>query len=141
MVVYAVAEPYLLQILLESLVVGGVLIPPIIVVDGLEGHSQGEVVAAILVPDNVASGLCGLAQVVDHSLLAGSKVFESGHFVAEHLNVRKTVHDVLKILVLYTMSRHGTGERRTYGQCRNSLFHKCIFKLILVFNLETSYST
>ncbi len=66
---YAVAEPYQLQVFLESLEVLAVAVSFVVCVDVLEGFADLEVVTSVLVPDDVAPHLRGLRQIVEHLLL------------------------------------------------------------------------
>ena len=95
----SVAKPHLLQIFLEGLEVRRIAVPLVVGEDILQKFADLKVVSAVLVPDDVASGLGGLRQVVDHFFLVERETVELGHFVAEHLDVGKPVDMVVEILV------------------------------------------
>ena len=88
-VMYAVGKPHLTQVGEESLPVlalvhyGGVL------QDVLQQTADGQVVAAVLVPQDVASAQGSLRQVVDILLLPQAQVLEGRHAVAQQLYVGK----------------------------------------------------
>ena len=69
MVMYSVAEPYLLEIFLKRLEVFGVPVAVVFCIYLLQKLTYLEVVTAVLVPDDVASHLRGLRQIVEHLFL------------------------------------------------------------------------
>ncbi len=55
MVVYAVAKPYLLEVCLESFVIGIVLVAVVVGVYGFKHVADGKVLGIVLVPQYVAT--------------------------------------------------------------------------------------
>ena len=87
----AVAEPHLLEVLLEGFVVLGGLVAVVRGINCLEQGADLEVVAAVLVPNDVSPGLCCLAEIVDHELLVERELVEVGYLVAEDFDVGEVV--------------------------------------------------
>ena len=121
-VMYAVGKFYLLQIELKPLVVGAVPVAVIVGIDILDEVADGQVVAAVLVPEYVAAGDGGLGEIVDEDALARGEFLEAGHFVAQHLDVCKTIHGVVEIIGLcggILASARRDGQHRRSRQSRN----------------------
>ena len=91
MMMDAVGKPDLLHVLLEGLPLRVVLVALIMLVHRLANMADRQVVAAVLVPKDVASPQGSLCQIIDQSLLLQVELFESRHFVAKHLDVGKTI--------------------------------------------------
>ena len=81
MVVYAVGEPHLLQVLFHRLEVGVVAVAVVFGVYVLQGVAHGEVVLEILVEQYVATAFGRLGQVVYQLLLLQRQVLEFGNIV------------------------------------------------------------
>ena len=107
----AVAEPHLLQVFQEGLVVLVVLAALVVAVDFLKGLAHHQVVLAVLVKEDVATVECSLGQIIYQLLLLERQVLEAGHLVAQHLDVGKSVHRVVKVIVL------------SHCSCNNHFFH------------------
>ena len=99
MMVDTVAEPYLLQILLESLEVGRCAVAGISGIDIFEQTADLQIVAAVLIPYYVAAGLSGLREIIKHLLLLKRKRVKLRHFISEHLDVGEIVDMIIEILV------------------------------------------
>ena len=122
--VYAVAEPYLLQVLLEGLEVLGLAVALVVGVYVLQELADLEVVHAVLVPDDVAAHLSGLGEVVEHYLLVQGEAVELGDLVSENLDVGEPVDVVVEVLV-----DHGACGERGHGakhQCGEEFIHNNI---------------
>ena len=92
-VVDAVGEPHLLEVLFERLPLLGRAVAGVVLVEGLQRAAHGKVRGAVLVEEDVAAALGGLGEVVDQLLLFERQSVESGHFVADHLHVVEAVDD------------------------------------------------
>ncbi len=82
MVVDAVGEPYLFEVFLKSLELWVVAVALISCVYFFEHVAQLEIQAAVLVPQDVASGEGGLCEMVYEHFLAQRQFVEIGHWVA-----------------------------------------------------------
>ena len=93
MVVDAVGEPHLLEVFFERLPVVGRAVALIIKVECFERAPDRQVGRAVLVEENIAPALGRLGEVVDQLFLFEGKLLESGHFVADDLDVVEAVDD------------------------------------------------
>ena len=80
------------HVLLEGLPLR--IVPVALVIDKhiLADVADRNVVAAVLVPEDVAAPLGSLGEVINKFLLLERERLESRYFIAEHLDVRKAVH-------------------------------------------------
>ena len=115
-VVDAVGEPHLLEVFLERLPLGGRAVAGVVLIDDLQRPPDRKVHAAVLVVENIPAALGSLGQVVDELLLAKGKLVESGHFVADDLDVVETIDDPRCV---------GPGGVAARGQRGNSACHGC----------------
>ncbi len=113
MVVNTIAKPHLLQIFLEIFIVFRIFVALIIGVDIFEKFAYLEVVAAVLIPDNVAASLSGFAQVIDHFLLIERQTVELRHFIAKHFDVGEAVDVIVEVFI-----DHGSGLHSEH-RCEN----------------------
>ncbi len=95
----AAAEPYLLDVGLESLEIGAVAVAAVVGVDILEEVADSEVVDVVLVPEDVAAPEGCFGEIVDQNLLVEGETVEVRHFVAEHFDIGETVDVVVEIVV------------------------------------------
>lgn len=86
-VVYAVGEPYLLEVGEHGWVGGHV----VVAIDGFECFPDAQVVAALLVGGDVTPCEGGLGEVVDIVFLAESELLEPVEPVAQHLDVGESL--------------------------------------------------
>ncbi len=101
MVVNAIAEPYLFEIFLKSLEVFGITVSIVAGIDLFKEATELEIILAILIPDDVASHLRSLRQIVKHLFLIKRETGIFRHFIAEHFDVGKAIHMEIKIFVFY----------------------------------------
>ena len=99
MVVYAVAEPYLLEVFLESFELRAFAVTFVAGVDIFKKLAYLKVVTSVLVPDYVATHLCGLSQIIEHLFLAKREAVELGYFISEYFDVGEAVHMIVEVLV------------------------------------------
>ena len=130
-VVYAVAEPHLLHVLLERLEIGAVAVAVVGGVDVFERAAQGQVRGAVLVPEDVAAPEGCFGEVVDERLLVDAEAVEIGHLVAEHFDVGEAVGRVVEIGVGRSLLLVAGRGHDAEGQCChcNDSFH--LFKRAL----------
>ena len=88
-VMYTTREPYTLGVGHEVLPFLSLLVALEVGVYGLQHLADNEVVASVLVEQDVAALQRSLLEVVNKFLLVERERIESLHFVAEHLDVRK----------------------------------------------------
>ena len=88
---YAVCEPNSLQINFESQPIWVVLVAIVVCIDGFQRFPQLQAITTILVPKNVPSKQRSLGKIVNKKFLTKWKFFKSRHFVAQQLNVGKTL--------------------------------------------------
>ena len=96
----AVTKPHLLQVLLKSFEVGTCTVASIVGVNGLKHLTYHEVILAILVKEYVTALKGGLGEVIYILLLLQAQVVKTRDLIAQHLDVGKAVHIVVKIAVL-----------------------------------------
>ena len=99
MVVDTVAEPHLLHICVESLVIGAFAVAVIVGVHSLEEVAHSKVVGVVLVPEDVAAPQCCLGKIVHKYLLIERKTVEVGHLIAKYLDVGKTLYMIVEIVI------------------------------------------
>ena len=75
----AVGEPHLLEILLEGLPFGCSAVAAVVRVNRLQCPAYGKIVFEILVEDDIPSAQGGLVEVVDEFLLVKGEVLEAGY--------------------------------------------------------------
>ncbi len=112
-VVYAVGEPHLFEILLQCLEVGRIAVVGVVVYS-LQRVSYDQIVFEILVEKDVASALGGLRQIVYKLLLSERQTLESGNLVADDLDVVEAVDDPR------LFRGFGLCGRCACGDCKNS---------------------
>ena len=115
-VVDAVAEPDPFQVDGEGLEEVAVPVALVAGVDGFEHAADAQVVAPVLVEEDVAPLQGGFGKVIDKGFLTEAQVVETGHLVAEHLDVGK-----LLVSVLETVG-HGGGQRTGSYEHGDKLF-------------------
>ena len=92
-VVDAVGEPHFFEVFFERFPLVGRAVSFIIKVERFERAPDRQVGRAVLVEEDVATALGRFGQVVDQLFLFERKPFESGHFVADDLDVVEPVDD------------------------------------------------
>ena len=90
-VVDAVGEPDLLEVLLQSLPFGRRTVALEVLIDGLQRAAHGQVVLEVLVVEDVTAALGRLREVVNQLLLLERQLLEAGNLVTNHLDVVETV--------------------------------------------------
>ncbi len=100
MVVYAVAEPYLLEVGFEGFEVVGVARSVVGCVHGLEHAADVEVGGVVLVPEDVAAPEGCLGEIVHQDFLVEGQVLEFGNFVAEYFDVGEVVDHIIEVVGL-----------------------------------------
>ena len=98
---YAVGKPHLTQVGEESLPVLALVRDGRVLQDVLQQMAYGQVVAAVLVPQDVASAKSRLCKVVDILLLPQAQVLEGRHTVAQQLYVGKAHLGVCEGVILH----------------------------------------
>ena len=98
MVMYAVAEPYALQIEFLCLELVVVAVAGVILVYSFQCSSYLQVVFAILVKQYVATFQCCLRQVVEQCTLLQRQLLESGYLVSKNLQVGESLYLVGEIV-------------------------------------------
>ena len=98
MVVDAVAEPDAFQVDGERAVEVALAVALVVGVDGFEQAADAQVVAPVLVKEDVAALKGGLGEVVDEGFLPEAELVETRHLVAEHLDVGKLLVGVLEVI-------------------------------------------
>lgn len=93
MMIDTVAEFNLFQISHEGLEFFRIAVTVIIGVDGFEQLTQGKIVFAVLIPQDVAALDGGFCQEVDKLLLIERQILESGHHITKNLDVSEAVND------------------------------------------------
>ena len=88
-VVDARGEPKATQVGLEGFKLLAFLLHLIGGVDGLEHVAEAQVVASVLVEEDVAAQECGLLKVINEGFLLERELLKALHLVAQHLNVVK----------------------------------------------------
>ena len=91
MVVYAVGEPYALCVGDEGAPLLGGLVALIVGIDRLEHLTDDEVVATVLVEEDIASVQGCLLKVIYEFLLVECERIKPLHFVAKHLDISKSL--------------------------------------------------
>ena len=97
MVVNAVREPNSLEICYHILEVLCFSVAFVIRIYSFQHTTDAQVVATVLVEEDVASCQRGFAEVVNQRLLFQVKLLKSVNFVTEHLNVCKLFVCVIKL--------------------------------------------
>ncbi len=90
--IYTVAEFNLLQIFLKSqklLVFTGSFI---VLIDTFEHLPKGKVIFPVLIPKDIAAGKGRLCEIIHKFFLVERQFLKTGHRVAQHLYVGKTVN-------------------------------------------------
>ena len=100
MVVDAVAEPHTLEVLFHGHKVGISAVALVVTVGLLQKVTNLQVVASVLVEQNVASPKGSFLQVIDECLLLQRELLETVHTIAQHLDVGKTFVCELKTVLL-----------------------------------------
>lgn len=97
-VVDAGGEPEALQIDFKGaeVVVGAVAL--VVGIHFLKGTADAEVVASVLVEEDVAAREGGFLEVIDEGFLPQRELVEAGHLVAQHLDVGKLLVGVAEIV-------------------------------------------
>ena len=90
-VVDAVGEPYLLEILLHGAELGGVALVVVPQVDVLQYAAHGEVILEVLVEEYVAAAFGSLRKVIYQFLLLQGQLLEFGDFISQNLDVVEAV--------------------------------------------------
>ena len=114
-VVDAVGEPYLFEVLLQRLPLGRRAVALIVLVNRLQRAAHRKVHRAILVEQDVTAAFGSLGKVIDQLLLFERQLFETGNFVTDDLDVVETVDDPRR-LAFRAVAR---------GQCGNNKCHGC----------------
>ena len=94
----AVGEPHTLQIQHKFVPFLRGLVAGVVLVHALADAANTQIVAAILVRQDVPTPQCGFAQVVHKSLLLNTQVLKSGHAIAQYTQVIKLIYHIRKIL-------------------------------------------
>ena len=89
MVVYAVREPYALHVGHKVLPILGRLVALIVGIHCLQHLANDEVVASVLVEQDVASLQGSLLEVIHEFLLVEGQFVKSLHLVTKHLDIGK----------------------------------------------------
>ena len=115
-VVDAVGEPHLFQVLLQRLPFGRRAVAGIILIDCFQRAAHGKVDGAVLVEEDVAAALGGLGQVIDELLLLKRQLVEAGDFVTDDLDVVEAVDDPRRLALrrLAARSKRNSGKRHRY---------------------------
>ncbi len=92
----AVAEPHLLNVLLESLEVGAFAVAVVCGVDVFKRMAKGQVGRAVLIPKYVASPKGCFREIVDEGFLIHAQAVEIGHLIAQHFDVGESVGRVVE---------------------------------------------
>ena len=118
----AVGEPDLFQVLFERFPLGAFAVARIVLVDRFERAAHGQIVLAILVVEDVAAALRGLGQIVDELLLVERKLGEARDLVTDHLDVVEAVDDPRSRLRLVGAGARSSGKKCHRCDC-NDFFH------------------
>ena len=97
-----VGEPHALQVTLKGGELFGILVVGIIEVECLQRSTDTQVVATVLVIEDIASPECRFAQAIEQRLLLQTQTVELRYVVAEDFQVIELVHGVLESLLLLT---------------------------------------
>src|SRR5262245_49263633 len=91
MVMDAVREPDALQVHHERAKIGGVAVARVVLEDFLERALDREVVAVLLVEDDLAAAERSLVQIVEERFGLAVEAVEARNSVAQHRNVREAL--------------------------------------------------
>ena len=111
-------EEHALRIDQEGVPVRALALAFILVQNVLEDVAQSDIVAAILVPHDVAAPFRSLCQIIRVALLIQRKVAPSGHFVAHYLQVGELVDGVFEFLGFL-----GAAAQRGRSRCDDDHFN------------------
>ena len=104
MMMDAAAEEYAFRIDEELVVFLAGTVALVIFNDVLQHLSHCEIVLAVLVPVNVPSEFCSLAQVIDILFLFQCQFFPPGNLIPHDLDISKLIHEVLEIAFLLVIA-------------------------------------
>ena len=91
MVMDAVAEPYSLEIYVESAKVVTLALALVLDIYGLQHPADAQVVTAVLIPQDVPPPECRLTQMIEQDLLPECQALKAWHTIAQHLQVGKAL--------------------------------------------------
>ena len=120
----AVGEPHFLEVLLERLPLGRRAVAAEVFVDDLQRPAHRQVRRTVLVVEDVAAALGRLGQVIDEFLLLQREVFESGDFVADHLDVVEAIDDPGPVVRGGRAARSEKRQCESHGCVRKGSFHR-----------------
>ena len=132
-VVDAVGEPDLFEVLLQRQPFGRSTVALVVFVNDLKRAAHGKVHRAVLVEKNVAAALGGFGKVIDQLFLFERKLLEAGDFVTDDLDIVETVDDPRRF-ALGAAARGQSGNNKCHGCNSKKLFHNVITALGFVKN-------
>ena len=109
MVMDSVGEFDLFEIFFEPAELRVVAVTFVIGIDIFEKIANGQIVAAVLIPEDVAACQSGLGQIVDEETLSLRQVFEAGDIVAQNFDVGEAVDDLIVERLLRGLADGGAG--------------------------------
>ena len=124
-VVDAVGEPHLFQILLQSLPFGRRAVPGVVFVNHFKGPAHRQVHDAVLVVENVPAALRSLRKIIDQFLLFERQRLETRYFVTDDLDVVEAVDDPRRRTLRRVAARGQCGNHKCHGYKRKKPFHAC----------------
>ena len=107
-VVNAGREPHAFEVFGDSGEEGGVAVSLVGRIDRFEHLADAEIVASVLVEQNVASGKGGFLEIIDEGLLAQRQLVKAFDAVAQHLNVGELLVGVAEVVLRFVCR---SGER------------------------------